>query len=214
MKYPILIFCLFFLASCGTAKKNLYPGMYSEMPNSILFLPIINKTTSAEAQLLYSVTVAEPLANNGFYVLPIEITNDFFFKEGITLGDQLKGIPPAKYNQMFGADSTLAVTIYKWDTNYYVVGGNVTVELECTITSTKTGNVLWTQRREYVVPTTSSSGNIIADLIVTAINSATVDYVPIAQRLNTTVFDTIPYGKAHNRHLKDQDDIVKESKTN
>lgn len=212
MKYTIILFSLLALVSCGSAKKKLYPQMYGEMPNSILFLPIINKTTSAEAQLLYSVTVAEPLANSGFYVLPIEITNEFFKREGVTLGDQLKGISPMMYDKTFGADSILAVTIHKWDTNYYLVGGNVTVELECTITSTKTGNVLWTQRKVHVVPTTTSSGNLIVDLVATAINTATVDYVPIAQRLNTTVFNTMPYGKFHNRHMQDQEDIIQESK--
>ncbi len=212
MKYLLIVLIIVNIVSCGTTKKALYPGMYAEMPSSILFLPIVNKTTSAEAQLLYSATVAEPLANSGFYVFPIEVTNEFFKREGITLGDQLKGITPLRYNQMFGADSILAVTIFKWDTNYFVVGGNVTVELECTITSTKSGNVLWNQRKEYVVPTGSNSGNILADLIVTAINSATVDYVPIAQRLNKMVFDTMPFGKYHKRHLKDQEVMVQEGK--
>lgn len=212
MKYLIFLIVLSTLFSCGSTKKTLYPGMYGEMPSSILFLPIVNKTTSAEAQLLYSSTVAEPLSNSGFYIFPIEITDEFFKREGITLGDQLKGISPLKYKEMFGTDAILAVTIHKWDTNYFVIGGNVTVELECTITSAKTGNVLWNQRKEYVVPTTSNSGNILADLIVTAINSATVDYVPIAQRLNIMVFGTMPFGKYHNRHLKDHDDIVQEAK--
>lgn len=211
MRNIILLMTVVLLTSCGTSKKNLYSGMYGEMPKSILFLPIINKTTSADAQILYSATVAEPLANSGYYVLPIEITNEFFKREGVTLGDQLKGVNPLQYKNAFGVDSVLAVTIHKWDTNYYVVGGNVTVELELTITSTSSGNVLWNQRREYVVPTTSNSGNIIADLIVTAINSATVDYIPIAQNLNSMVFNTIPYGAYHNRHLKDQEDLVKEA---
>ncbi len=212
MKHLIFLLTLLILISCGSAKKTLYPGMYGEMPTSLLFLPVVNKTTSAEAQLLYASTVAEPLSNSGFYVFPIEITDEFFKRDGITLGDQLKGVSPLKYKEMFGTDAILAVTIHKWDTNYFVVSGDVTVELECTITSAKTGNVLWNQRKEYVVPTTSNSGNILADLIVTAINSATVDYVPIAQRLNIMVFGTMPFGKYHNRHLKDQDDIVQEAK--
>jgi hypothetical protein len=155
MNKLLILSVLFSLASCGTAKKTLYPNMYGEMPSSMVVLPIINKSTSSEAPLLYVSTVAEPLANSGFYVFPIDITNDFFKREGITLGDQLKGIAPTKYMQMFGTDSVLSVTIHKWDTNYFVVGGNVTVELECVITSTKSSNVLWSQRKTYVVPTTS-----------------------------------------------------------
>lgn len=212
MNKLLLILILSLLFSCSTAKKTLYPNMYGEMPASIVLLPIINKTTSSEAPLLYVSTVAEPLANSGFYVFPIDITNDFFKREGITLGEQLKGIAPTKYLQMFGTDSVLSVTIHKWDTNYFVLGGNITVELECTITSTKTSNVLWNQRKTYVVPTTSSSGNILADLIVTAINTASVDYVPVAQRLNVMTFTTMPFGKYHNRHLKDQDDMIQDPK--
>lgn len=211
MKYVILLLTLLVIVSCGSTKKKLYPGMYGEIPSSILFLPVVNKTTSAEAQFLYASTVAEPLSNSGFYVFPIEITDEFFKREGITLGDQLKGISPIKYKEMFGTDAILAVTLHKWDTNYFVIGGNVTVELECTITSAKTGNVLWNQRKVHVVPTTSNSGNILADLIITAINSATVDYVPIAQKLNMMVFGTMPFGKYHNYHLKDHDHLVQEA---
>jgi hypothetical protein len=209
-----LVFVAIFLSitSCGTAKKSLYPKMYGEMPSSIVLLPIINKSTSSEAPLLYISTVAEPLANSGFYVFPIDITNDFFKREGITLGDQLKGISPSKYLEMFGTDSVLSVTIHKWDTNYYLVGGNVTVELECVITSTKTSNILWSQRNTYVVPTTSSTGNFLGDLIATAINTASVDYVPVARNLNFMTFNTIPHGKYHLRYLKDNEDFVQESK--
>ncbi len=212
MKKILLVSILLSLYSCGTSKTKSYPNMYGEMPSSILFLPVVNKTTSSEAPLLFATTVAEPLANSGFYIFPIEVTNEFFIREGITLGDQLKGIAPVKYSQMFGADAILAVTIHKWDTNYYLVGGNVTIELECIITSTKTGNVLWSQRKTHVVPTTSSSGNILVDMIATAINTATVDYVPVARQLNVMVFNTVPYGKYHNRHLKDQEDLVSNSK--
>lgn len=211
MKKLILgLCCVVMLSSCGTAKKKLYGHMYDENPTSILVLPVVNNSTSAEAPLLYASTIAEPLSNIGYYIFPIDIVADFFSREGITTGAQLKGVSPKKYQQMFGADAVLAVTIHKWDTNYYVVGGNVTVELECSLVSTKTGDIFWTQRKTHVVPTTQDSGNLLANLIATAISTASVDYVPVAKQLNLAVFETMPYGKYHRRHKLDEADLVKE----
>ena len=97
---------------------------------------------------------------------------------------------------MFGADAVLFVTIEQWDTNYYVVGGNVTVTLSYKLVSTTTGDTMWTEHRRQVVNTGGNSNNgLLAAMIETAIKTAMQDYVPVARIANNTAIAVLPFGK-------------------
>lgn len=195
-----------------TTKQDAFPGMYEESPVAILVLPAVNHSTAADAPILYSSTVNEQLSNAGFYVLPIEITERFLRNEGLSEGAQLKDVAPQKFAGLFGADAVLYVTIYKWDTNYSVLAGNVTVGIEFEMKSCKSGETLYLYESELVVDTTaqnnSSTGHPLADLfaqmIATAITTASQDYVPIARSVNATALSAVPFGKYHKQHGKDQ----------
>lgn len=195
------------LSGCATTKpkSELYPSMYSEMPKSILVLPAINESTAADAPNLFSSTIAEPLANAGFYVLSTEVTQKFFLNEGLSRGEQFVSIPVQKFSKLFGADAVLYVTITKWDTNYFVFGGNVTVGIKYLLKSTKTGNELWKYQNELVLDTSgnNSGGGLLAMLINAAITTAVQDYVPIARKVNFISLSTIPFGRYHKVHGKD-----------
>ncbi|MCP4487864.1 MAG: hypothetical protein GY820_11180 [Gammaproteobacteria bacterium] len=186
-------------------KAELYPEMYREMPKTVLVLPAINKSTAADAPHLFSSTVAQPLANAGFYVLSTEVTQKFLDNEGLNTGEQLSSVDPKKFGEIFGADAVLYVTIDSWDTNYYVVGGNVTVGISYKLKSTKTGKELWTYANELVMDTTgdSNQGGLLAALIATAIITSTQDYVPLARRVNNLALSRIPFGEYHLLHGKD-----------
>ena len=209
-KYLLVILSIGMLVLSGCAitkpKSELYPSMYSEMPKSILVLPAINTSTAADAPNLYSSTIAQPLANAGFYVLSTEVTQKFFQNEGLSRGEQFTSIPPQKFSQLFGADAVLYVTITKWDTNYFVIGGNVTVGIKYLLKSTKTGNQLWKYENELVLDTSGNNNNsssLLAMLINAAVTTAVQDYVPIARRVNFISLSTIPFGKYHKIHGKD-----------
>ena len=180
--------------------------MYEEKPLTLLVVPAINNSTAADATEYYSTTIAQPLTEQGFYVLPVEITNVILKEAGIADGAQLKDVPPAKFHTMFGADAVLFVTINEWDTNYYVTGGNVTVGLGYHMVSTKTGNTLWSYRNRVVVNTSGNSnsgGGILGAIIETAINTAIQDYLPIARQVNYIALGSIPVGKYHPQHGQD-----------
>lgn len=203
------------LSGCApsTTKGNAYPEMYNEKPVAILVVPAINHTTAADAPILYESTINEPLSNAGFYVLPIEVTDRFLRNEGLSDGEALKDIPPQKFAEPFGADAVLYVTIDKWDTNYYVLGGNVTVGAEFKMKSCKTGETLWSYKDEIPVNTSgNSSGGLLVAIIATAIATGMQDYVPVARNVNIMTLQSIPYGKYHNKHGKDQSQSIKSGK--
>ena len=192
-------------------RQQVFPGIYGEKPVTVLVLPAINHSTAADAGILYSASIAQPLTEHGYYVLPVPVTNTMLHQAGISDGAQLLQVPPQRFADMFGADAALYVTIESWDTNYYVVGGNVTVGLTFRLVSTHTAKTLWAYHRQITVDTTgrnnNSSGNPLADLIggmiATAITTAQQDYFPIAQQVNYQSIAVLPYGKLHPQYNLD-----------
>jgi len=216
MKLMPLLLGVLILMTSGCArnmtKAQAFPEMYSEKPEAVLVIPAINKSTAADAPILYSSTINEPLSNAGFYVLPIEVTNRVLRNEGLIDGEVLKNVHPQKFAKFFGADAVLYVTIEKWDTNYFVIGGNVTVGADFHMKSCKTGETLWTYKNEMVLNTSgdnNNGGGLLAAIIATAIATASQDYVPVARMVNFTALKAIPFGKYHKMHGKDSAIIVR-----
>ena len=208
-KNIIALLFLVVLSGCQTTqitKGEAFPNMYNEKPKSILVVPAINLTTAADAAALYATTIAKPLAEAGYYVFSIPFVEQFLQREGITDGQQVSNIPLSKFKEMFDADTILFVTLNSWDTNYYVTGGNVTVGAKFELKSTSSNQTLWQYDDIVAHNTSGNSGNLIADIISTAITTALVDYVPIAHIVNQRIVNSMPVGKYHKRHNTDAKD--------
>lgn len=211
-KSLFLLVGLTVLAGCQSTqitKGEAFPKMYTEQPKSILIVPAINNTTAAESSDFITTTLAEPLTYHGFYVAPIELVTSIFQQEGVLDGAQLHSLDPQIFGQQFGVDAVLFVTIDTWQTNYYVIAGNVEVGLQYRLVSTKTGQELWAYKDHLVVDTSSNDSGgglvgLVVDLAATAINTATTDYVPIAKRVNYMALSSAPVGHYHSQHNKDQ----------
>jgi len=209
LKQIISLMFILALAGCKTTqvtKVEAFPDMYSEKPASILVVPAINLTTAADAAALYATTIAKPLAESGYYVFSVPFIERFLQREGITDGEQVSNIPLSKFKEMFDADTVLFVTLNSWDTNYYITGGNVTVGARFELKSTASNKTLWQYDDVVVHNTSGNSGNLLADIIATAITTALVDYVPIAHIVNQRIVTSMPVGKYHKRHNTDQKD--------
>ena len=207
MKNTFYIIALGYLvASCSglpiQTKLEAYPAMYDDRkPLSVLVIPAINNSTAAEATDYFNVTITEPLSNVGYYTMPVEIVKDIFLKEGIVDSTMIKGLPTTIFKKNFGADAVLFVTINKWDKQYIVFAGNVTVSMDYVMLSTETSEIIWQYSATQTIDTTAeSSGFIIADLIATAITTATTDYVPIAKQANFQAFTALPHGGYSDQH--------------
>ncbi|MDO6718566.1 DUF799 family lipoprotein [Psychrosphaera sp. 1_MG-2023] len=204
-----IIACLLVLQACqttsGYSKLQAYPNMYQEKIKSILVLPARNTTTAADAAQLYSATLALPLAEAGYYVLSVPYVESVFANEGIIDGAQLSAIPLYKYQQLFGADAVLFVDISHWNTSYYIAGGNVAVGAKFQLVSTNSGETLWQQNDVVVENTSGDSDSFLFNLIITAINTSTTDYLPLANKVNSRVFNTIPKGSYHPLYGQDQE---------
>jgi hypothetical protein len=208
----------FFGCKTFQSKEDYSPKMYSERPLSILVLPPINKTTAADSKEYYATTVAEPLSNSGYYVFPMEVVYDILQQEGLSDAESMNNIPPQKFREFFGNDAVLYVSILKWDTQYLVVSGGVTVQAECELKSSITGELLWAYNEEVYVSTEGSSMGgggwigLLAKVVTTAVQTAAQDYVPLAKTANEKIFVTLPFGKYNKRFDKDRKDRVEVKK--
>lgn len=206
MKYLLLCFTLLVLAGCATPveKQIAFPKMYTEKPKSIVVLPPINTSTAADASIYYSTTIAKPLSDQGYYVLPIEITQAMLQEGGVIDGAQLKDLDFHKLAELFGADAALSVTIREWNKSYTIIAGGLTVDLAFELTSLKTGDSLWQYRHRITVDTSGDqNAGLIGALIGTAIRTAMADYVPIAEQVNYGALRSLPYGPYHPQHQQD-----------
>lgn len=204
----------YLISSCSglpiQTKADAYPAMYDDRkPLSVLVIPAINNSTAAEATDFFNVTITEPLSNVGYYTMPVEIVKDIFQKEGIVDSTMIKGLPTSIFKKNFGADAVLFVTINKWDKQYVVIAGNVSVSMDYVMLSTETSEVIWSYSATQTIDTTAeSSGFIMLDILSTAITTATTDYVPIAKQVNYQAFTALPHGGYSDLHGLDQEQSI------
>lgn len=208
------------LTSCAPKmmkKGDAFSDVYVEKPLSILVLPPINESTAADAKDYYSTTVIDPLAFSGYYVFPIEVVTEILKREGLGDTEILMKASPQKLREYFGTDAILYIKILKWDTAYYVVGGNVTVTADYVLKSAITGKTIWKYDGTITVDTTGERRadgllGLALQLVETAIKTATTDYVPIARRVNYMTLQSMPYGKYHTHYGMDKDYLIMEEK--
>jgi hypothetical protein len=200
------------LSACGpkmNTKLKEFPLMYEERPASILILPPINESTAADAKEYYSTTIQEPLAYSGYYTFPYPITTEILKMEGIYDTELLVNLPLSKFKEYFGADAVLFTTIKKWDLCYIVIASTLTVSIDCDLKSTTSNQTLWKYTGTVVVDLSGGDGGgtlagLIVKVVMAAVQTAVADYVPYAQQANYRALSSMPYGKYHPQHNKDQ----------
>lgn len=202
------------LSGCVTPPKYVtkaeeFPGMYTEKPKSLLIMPPINLSTAADAKDYYATTIEIPMALQGFYIFPYQLTAEVLKQQGIYDSELVYDMPLGKFQEYFGADAVMFTKIQKWDTSYTVVASTLTVSIDAEIKSTKTSEVLWQYNGTVVVNLAGNNSGgglagLIANAIVTAINTAAADYTTYAKQANGRFAWTIPAGPYHPKHLKDQ----------
>jgi hypothetical protein len=211
MRTMVSMILVFSFVGCGTyvTKEEFAPKMYEQHPQTIVVLPPMNKSTSAEAKEFYATTIAEPLTQSGYYVYPMEVVYDVLQQEGLYDTETMLTVPPQKFHEFFGADAVLYLTILEWNTSYMITSGSVTVKVAYELKSAYTGDVLWFYDDAVTINTTGDSGNmgglagLLAQVITTAIKTASTDYLPVARQANEKILTAIPFGKYHKQYKDD-----------
>jgi hypothetical protein len=198
----LILVAVAFLSSCTTttpiAKSVAYKGMYKEKPLTILLMPPINRSTNVEAKEYFHSTLNVPIANAGFYVIPTFLSMEILKNESAYDAELFVDGPLTKFGDLFGADLALFTIIHKW--NKSGLAAKVYVQVEYIIKSTKTNEIVFARTGDIYYNASVSTGlggglGALADLAVSAINTAVTKYVDVARVCNAYTFSDMPAGK-------------------
>ena len=163
-----LLGSLIMMTGCVTPYD--YTTYREHPPRSILVLPPINQSTDIRATYGYLSTVTKPIAEMGYYVFPVGVIDQVMKENGLPTAGEMHAVPLDKIHEVIGADAVLYCVITQYGSKYQVISSTTVVTVEAKLVDVKTGKLLWAGKGN--LAQSSSSGNIIVDLIASPINQA------------------------------------------
>lgn len=209
MKTWMIVLLMSLLSGCAVnQKKPDLAAFYASKPRSILVVPVLNESPEISAAPMFSSTITAPLAERGYYVFPLYLTDLILRDFGLSEAGHVHLLPTQRFYDLFGADAVLLITIKDWSSKYLLLASSVVVSMDYVLKDTRTGTVLW-QKTETVAKNSGSGGGggLIGMAIAAAINAALTDYLPLARQANAQVFQPrwgLPAGPYHPEYGKDQ----------
>lgn len=169
------------LQGCVTPPKPYDYTAYKEAkPTSILVLPPINGTPEVQATPSVLAQVTHPLAESGYYVMPVSLVDETLKSNGMHTPDEAQLIPAAKLREIFGADAGLYLKVTRYGSVYKVINSETAVTLEAKLVDLRNGQLLWegTASASSAEQANNSQGGLIGLLVkavVEQIISASTD---------------------------------------
>ncbi len=142
LAYLALIAGMLALVGCATPKD--YSTFKAADPKVILVLPPKNATPEVGATYGFYASTQLPIAESGFYVLPITLVDEHFRSNGLTVPSDIHQVETAKLREVFGADAALYINITDYGTRYFLVGSASVVTAEAQLVDLRNGEKLWT----------------------------------------------------------------------
>jgi hypothetical protein len=132
------------LAACaGPVQRSDYTAFKKSQPRSILALPPVNETSDVKATYGVLSQVTLPLAESGYYVIPVAPMEETFKHNGLTTPTDIQEVAPAKLQEIFGADAALYMKVTEYGTKYTLLDSTTIVAASAKLVDLKTGDVLW-----------------------------------------------------------------------
>ncbi|WP_027014689.1 DUF799 domain-containing protein [Comamonas composti] len=157
------------VTGCASAPGYDYSALRQAKPASILVMPALNQSpdVTAPAGVLSQVTL--PLAEAGYYVLPVSLSMDMFAQNGMHTAEDAQALPIAKLREIFGADAALYLDIRDYGTSYAVLSSASVVTLSARLVDLRTGRQLWDGNASASSAEGRNTGSSLLGLLVTAL---------------------------------------------
>ncbi|OCG20092.1 MULTISPECIES: DUF799 domain-containing protein [unclassified Gilliamella] len=163
------IFALFMLVGCATNKKDYdYTAFEESKPTSILVLLPTNHSNEINASYGVLSQVTLPLAEAGYYVFPVNLTNEVFKQNGFTIADDIHSVTLTKLQQIFNPDAVLYLKIINYGTNYQIIQSDTRVTLEAKLVDVQTSKVIWTGTASASSTENQQSSNSLISTLLSA----------------------------------------------
>ncbi len=165
---PVVLFGALVVGGCATPPPPRdYTAFMKARPASILVLPPINETPDPLATPSVWAQLGHPLAESGFYVMPVSLVDETLRLNGIQTASDGQQIALAKLREIFGADAVLYVTVKSYGTVYKVVLSEAVVAMDARLVDLRSGQLLWegSARASSAEQGGSSQGGLIGLLV-------------------------------------------------
>ena len=107
------------LGGCATkAPAYDYSAFIRAKPVTLLVLPPVNESPEVNATPGVWAHATRPLAEAGYYVLPITLVDETFRQNGVTTANEVQEISVQKLRDYFGADAAVYLKVRKYGTSY------------------------------------------------------------------------------------------------
>lgn len=175
------------LSGCATPPKPYdYTAFRAAKPATLLVLPPVNNTPDVLATPSVFAQMTYPLAESGFYVLPVSLVDETLKSNGIQTASDAQQIPREKLRSIFGADAAVYVQVKRYGSVYQVLGSETAVALEAKVVDLRSGDLLWEGSASASSAEQSSSnqagliGLLVKAIVEQIVNTATERSHPIA----------------------------------
>lgn len=189
------------ISGCAPTKSVDYSAFKEARPRSILVLPPLNESPDVKATYSMLSQVTYPLAEAGYYVLPVALVDETFRQNGLTAAGDIHQLPPARLREVFGADAALYVTVSEYGTQYMLISSASIVTASARLVDLKSGTTLWTgsATASSEEGNNGNSGGLVGMLVTAAvkqiINSSMEDAsYPIAGMTSARLLSTGRHG--------------------
>ncbi len=156
------------LTGCATPKTYDYAAFQQARPRSILVLPPVNQSLDIKATYSLLSQSSKPLAEAGYYVLPVALVDETFRENGLTQADDIHAVDLKKLNEIFGADAVLYLTVKRYGSTYYVFGSATVVEAQARLVDARSGALLWDGTASASSEEGKSNNNGLVGMLITA----------------------------------------------
>jgi hypothetical protein len=169
-----------------------YSAFRVSKPASLLVLPPLNDTPDIKATPGVLATATLPLAEAGYYVLPVTLVDETFRQNGLTSPNDIQAVSITKLREIFGADAAVYLRVRQYGTSYRVLGSETRVTVDGRIVDLRSGQMLWAGSATASSQENQNNSQGVLGLLVTALvhqvignlSDASFDYAGIAnQRL-------------------------------
>jgi hypothetical protein len=141
---PFAIACLLVLSGCVTKPPMYdYSAFQKAKPASLLVLPPLSESQDVKASPAVWAHATKPLAEAGYYVMPITLVDETFRGNGVMTATDAHEVPFIKLHDYFGADAGVYIKIKKYGTTYKLIDSETRVEVEAKVVDLRDGNLLW-----------------------------------------------------------------------
>lgn len=157
------------LAGCATRPPKDYSAFQAARPATILVLPPLNESPEIKASAAVWASATRPLAEAGYYVLPVTLVDETFKQNGVTTSFDAQNIPIARLRQFFGADAGLYIRITEYGTSYRVLVSETAVQVHARLIDLRDGKVLWEGKARASSAEQQQSQSSLAGMLVAAL---------------------------------------------